>query len=219
MVIEVKQSKSFINPDNKKMLLSCDGGGIRGLIIARCLERIEELEGRPSFFEPKGDLIDGGVGSFNNPCYQATVEALHYLKKHYKEGNTRLLSFGTGKDVNALKPGEARRKTLFFWAPYVIGEGMDEAQDQQTWVVRHEYAAHNRIEFRRYQLAFHPFVMEQLGVSISTALLRKFKLDAVEYIEELDEIARAFASKIDFANTDGFELFEPKPVLNINTYQ
>ena len=38
---------SVINPNNKKMVLSCDGGGIRGIIIARCLEKLERLEGRP----------------------------------------------------------------------------------------------------------------------------------------------------------------------------
>ena len=38
---------SIINPNNKKMVLSCDGGGIRGIIIARCLEKLEHLEGKP----------------------------------------------------------------------------------------------------------------------------------------------------------------------------
>src|SRR5512137_1732359 len=38
---------SVVNPDGKRMILACDGGGLRGIIIARCLERLEEVEGKP----------------------------------------------------------------------------------------------------------------------------------------------------------------------------
>src|SRR3989304_5719405 len=41
--------------------------------------------------------VDGGVGVAGNPCYHAAVEAIHYTTGLYLPGQTRLLSFGTGR--------------------------------------------------------------------------------------------------------------------------
>jgi hypothetical protein len=305
---------SIVNPDNKKMILSCDGGGIRGLIAVRCLEKLEKVEGKPcnrifhlmagtstgaiivaclavgmpankiadlfisegkqifrktpnlwtrlimwkhsktgvmeifkekfgdkvlselpvdilitakdtvrsetmffekktfgnmllreavessmsapTYFKPNGRYVDGGVGSFNNPCYQAAVEAIHYLK--YPKGQTRLLSFGTGTEINNMKDGEAERKNKLGWGFYVIGEGMEDANEQQVRLVRREYVSRGEIEFKRYQISFTQEVLNKLGIPTDIVNPSVFKMDAVEHVKNLDLIARKFADYITF---------------------
>lgn len=326
---------SVINPDNKKMVLSCDGGGIRGIIIVRCLEKLERLEGKPcneifslmagtstgaiiagalangmkasdlvdiylkrgeeifrksphlwtrwlrwkydkagskkifqelfddcvlqdlpvdilicakdtvrgetiffekhktfgnmllreavessmsapTYFRPNGRYIDGGIGSFNNPCYQAAVEAVHYL--NYPKEKIRILSFGCGRDITNLKEGEAEKKKKWGWIDYVIGGGMDDANEQQVGQVRREYAASGAVEFKRYQLSFNHEVFTRIGVPIDQiGNMRKLKMDAVEYIETLDLIAKQFAKCVTFTEKEGLELGE-KPKLVENDY-
>ena len=315
---------SIVNPDNKKMILSCDGGGVRGLIAARCLEKLEGIEGKPcnqifqlmagtstgaiivaclsigipakeiadlylskskqmfmdnpnlwtklfmwkyikkgvkeifrerfkdivlkelpvdilitakdtvrsetmffekkmfgnmllreavessmsapTYFKPNGRYVDGGVGSFNNPCYQAAVEAIVYL--NYPKGQIRLLSFGTARGVNNMKEGEAERKNKLGWAIYAVDEGMEDANEQQVRLVKREYANRREIEFRRYQILFNQEVFNKLGIPIESLVPNIFKTDGVEHIEKLDLIGRKFADYITFKETDGVELGE-----------
>lgn len=319
----------MINPDNKKMILSCDGGGIRGIIAARCLEKLENVEGKPcnqifdlmagtstgaiiaaalaagipakelvnlyitkgkeifiktpnpwtrlwkweyckkgvkkifielfgdkvlkelpvdiiitakdtvrsetmffekkrfgnmllreavessmsapTYFEPNGRYIDGGVGSFNNPCYQAAVEAIHYLG--YPRGQTKLFSFGAGREINNMKEGDAERKNKIGWAVYVIGEGMDDANEQQVGLVRREYVTRGDIDFKRYQLSFTQEVFAGLGVPLDRIKdMSIFKMDAVERVEILDLVARKFAGRITFTEKNGMELGAKSPL-------
>ena len=331
-----QKNMSIVNPENKKMVLSCDGGGIRGIIIARCLEKLEQIEGKrcnelfslmagtstgaiiagalasgikaselvniylnrgeeifkkttslwnrllkwkydkagskkifqelfgtrilqdlpvdilisakdtvrgetiffekrktfgnmllreavessmsaPTYFRPNGRYIDGGIGSFNNPCYQAAVEAVHYLK--YPEDKTIILSFGCGRDINNLRDGEAEKKTKLGWIGYVIGEGMDDANEQQVNLVKREYSARSGLEFRRYQLSFSHDVFAQIGVPMDRIKdMKKFSMDAVKHIEALDLIANQFAKYVKFTEKNGVDLGE-KPKLVENDYK
>lgn len=326
---------SIINPDNKKMVLSCDGGGIRGIIIAKCLEKLEQLENKrcneifslmagtstgaiiagalargmpakelvelylkrgkeifkntpclltrwwkwkyvktgvkdifdqifgdttledlpvdilisakdtvrgetmffekhktfgkmllkeaveasmsaPTYFAPNGRYIDGGVGSFNNPCYQAAVEAVHYL--NYPAQNIRILSFGTGREINNMKEKEAEKKNKIDWIRYVIDEGMGDANEQQVELVRREYQARGDVEFRRYQLSFNSQVFAQIGVPLNMVKDPEiFAMDAVEYVETINVIAEKFVQCINFTEKDGVEL-GAKPRLQISAY-
>lgn len=321
---------SVINPDNKKMLLSCDGGGIRGLIAVRCLEKLERIEGKPcneifqlmagtstgaiivaglamgipasklaelyilkgkeifhktpnlltrwlkwtyskdgvrklfkdtygdkllrelpvdiliiaqdtvecetiyfqkkkfgkmllreavessmsapTYFQPNGSFVDGGIGSFNNPCYQAAVEALHYL--NYPRSQTALVSFGTGRWINSLRDGEAEKKNKIWWIKYVIGEGMDDANDLQVQLVRREYVKRGDLSFKRYQISFTGEALSQIGIQMNSIPdPRAYEMDAVKYTSDLNLIANKFADYITFEEPEGVEL-GTRPSLN-----
>ena len=325
--------QSIVNPDGKKMLLTVDGGGLRGVIATRCLEKLEEIEGRPcneifdfmggtstgaivaaglaaglsaaeltrfyleegprvfqrvplwewirnkfgwqyrkdyirqrlkeqlgdirlgelpvdimitakdtvrgetiffekhtfgrmllrdaveasmsapAYFRPFGRYIDGGVGSFNNVCYQAVVEALHYNSDKYKPGQVRLLSFGTGRGLNNMREGQAERTSVLGWLKYVIGEGMDDANEQQVAITRREYADRGEVEFRRYQITFTHEVLARIGVRPPEGVdITSIGLDDVKMLPFLDEVGRAFAEFIDFSNPEGVELRERVPL-------
>jgi len=59
----------------------------------------------PTYFPVvAGRYVDGGVGSYANPCYLAAYEAPFCLNWDPKE--TTLISLGTGRDPQTLKPGQ-----------------------------------------------------------------------------------------------------------------
>ena len=121
---------------------------------------IEASLSAPTYFPPHGRFIDGGVGVHNNPCYMAAVEALRYSfpddvpaeARRYQPGKISLFSFGTGAESNHMKPGEAMKKWNIGWLDYVIGEGMDQANVQQSYVTQEELdAREGSLSFYRYQ--------------------------------------------------------------------
>ncbi len=175
-------------------------------------EAVESSMSAPTYFPPNGRYVDGGVGTFNNTCYQAAIEAIHYLK--YPAGQIRILSFGTGREISKLKKGEAKKRYKLFWAGYVIGDGMDDANEQQVDFVRREYVSTKEVEFRRYQLSFEEKVFTTLGVPLDKVRdPRVFKMDAVQYLDTLDLVAKKFAEHIDFTKPQGVELGD-KPALS-----
>lgn len=76
-----------------------------------------------------GDMIDGGVGVYNNPIYQACVEAFCYAD--YNPLETSILSIGTGKFYDSKTP-----KGLLGWMEWSINAFMSSPEDQQTEIVQ-----------------------------------------------------------------------------------
>ncbi len=152
----------------------------------------------------EGTWVDGGVGVAGNPCYQAAVEALHYSAGKYVPGQTRLLSFGTGRVPH---PIDADQASILDWGAWVISELMEDSGDWQTYVTWREYELTDRIDFRRYQLDLAEDVFEHLGVTIPPGLEpADLGMDAVEAVDFLFEVGRAFAEQIDYEDPDGFEI-------------
>lgn len=148
--------------------------------------------------------VDGGVGVTGNPCYQATVEALHYTAGAYLPGETRLLTFGTGRSPKGIDAGKAN---LLQWGFWVLDELLEDTGDWQTYVTRREYGWPGRIDFRRYQLDLARDVMEVLGVQVPAGVdISAIAMDAVWAIDLLEAIGRAFADRIDFEDPNGLEL-------------
>jgi predicted acylesterase/phospholipase RssA len=102
----------------------------------------------PTYFPPvDGRYIDGGVGSYANPCYLAAYELTYCLG--WKPEETTLLSFGTGRSPNAMRPGEPERIAAWDWLEPVLDAFLTSASDQQVRLVDTFF---NKLDFRRFQV-------------------------------------------------------------------
>lgn len=102
----------------------------------------------PTYFPAvDGQFIDGGVGSYNNPCYLAAYEVQYSLP--WKPEETTLLSIGTGREKGHIQKGTVDR----FLPPQYIGPLIDAfthcAADQQVDLVTKLFPA---LDFRRFQV-------------------------------------------------------------------
>lgn len=102
----------------------------------------------PTYFPPvEGRFVDGGVGSYANPCYLAAWEIQYYL--NWDPAETTLISLGTGRDPNTLKPGTANRFWAWDWIGPVLGAFLHSAEDQQVHLVKTFF---EKLDFRRFQV-------------------------------------------------------------------
>ncbi len=195
----------------------------------RLRDAIEASVSAPTYFAPHYSFVDGGVGTYNNPCYAAAVEALRYSAgqtsdRVYKAGAVRVLSFGTGAQVNNMEPGEAMTRSNLDWLDYIIGEGMDQANSQQSYICYSE--AHHKefchmeptprvpaVKFFRYQIVLNKETLSNIGVNLppdfDPATLTFDALDD-ELFEILSQIGIGFGRRLseqDFylTNPDGHQ--------------
>ncbi len=166
----------------------------------------------PTYFPPHRAVVrgvehtwvDGGVGVAGNPCYHAAVEAFHYSAGKYRPGETRLLSFGTGRTLHSIDPARAN---LLQWGIWVLHELLEDTGEWQTSITEREYEGGGRLDFRRYQLDLAPDLMDELRVEIPKGRdVTRIGLDAVWAVDLLTEIGQAFAGRIDFNHPDGLVL-------------
>ncbi len=189
----------------------------------RLADAVEASGSAPTYFRPLGRYIDGGIGAFNNPCYQAAREALYYYgRKHgpdkYVDGQVRMLSFGAGRAVNVMEEGEAERKSVLDWAMYVLNEMMDDANDNQVSATYTDYHLTGRLDFRRYQVEMSHEGMDLLGLAFPPdfdfGVLSE--LDNLNALPWWDKIGCALAKRIDFAAPAGLDL-RPRRPLNLDS--
>ncbi len=102
----------------------------------------------PTYFPVvEGRLVDGGVGSYANPCYLAAYEARFCL--HWDPAETTLISLGTGRGVNPIQPGQPDKFRPWNWISPVLGAFLSSAEDQQVHLVETFF---DKLDFRRYQV-------------------------------------------------------------------
>ena len=151
----------------------------------------------PIFLEPFGVWIDGGVGSYGNPCYVATVEATEYFTgllspkyqpkdddAAYRHDNVIHFSFGTGTKSNHIRDEKKVHDMAFHeWLLYVVSESQDESNNDQVRLTESRFSwgnnwyservNHQHVDFRRYQLALDPDTLAKpvadggLGMSLT----------------------------------------------------
>ncbi|GAB4571772.1 MAG: hypothetical protein Kow0077_09390 [Anaerolineae bacterium] len=176
------------------------------------LARVAEASATaPVYFEPLGDAVDGGVGTYGNACYVATVEALEYLgEPGWEDGNIIHVSLGTGLSLQRLERGEARRWMPWQWPLWVVDELLEEATDNNVRLTVRHYG--DRIDFRRYQVSLYDDIVRgELGVAIPPGVVTNdLGMDSAspEAVMVMREIGKHFAAGIDFSLT-GKQLLEP----------
>jgi predicted acylesterase/phospholipase RssA len=102
----------------------------------------------PTYFPAvDGQYVDGGVGSYSNPCYLAAYEARFYL--NWDLAKTTLISLGTGRDPHTLQPGDTACFWAWDWIGPVLGAFLQSADDQQVHLVNTFFEP---LDFRRFQV-------------------------------------------------------------------
>ena len=102
----------------------------------------------PTYFPVvEGRYVDGGVGSYANPCYLAAYELKYVLGWDPRE--TTLISLGTGRSPHMFKSGEASNYWAWEWIEPVLGAFQHSAADQQVHLVDTFF---QDLDFRRFQV-------------------------------------------------------------------
>ncbi len=114
----------------------------------------------PTYFPVvEGRYVDGGVGSYSNPCYLAAYEAYFILR--WDPSETTLISLGTGREPRRFDPGRADRLWAWQWLGPLLGAFLQSADDQQVHLVRTFFS---RLDFRRFQVDLRePIAMDDPG--------------------------------------------------------
>lgn len=113
----------------------------------------------PTYFPPiEGRYVDGGVGSYCNPCYLAAYELAYCLE--WDPAETTLLSLGTGRDPHTRQPGDADRFQAWDWIGPILGAFLQCADDQQVHLVDTFF---EQLDFRRFQIGLRePIAMDDV---------------------------------------------------------
>jgi hypothetical protein len=102
----------------------------------------------PTYFPVvDGQFVDGGLGTFANPCYLAAYEILFVLK--WKLEETTLISLGTGRDPHAIQAGQPERFYTWDWLEPLFDAFLASASDQQVHLVQTLFEG---LDFRRFQV-------------------------------------------------------------------
>ncbi len=114
----------------------------------------------PTYFPiVEGRYVDGGVGSYANPCYLAAYEALFCLEWDLAE--TTLISLGTGREPNSIRPGDADRYFAWQWLAPILTAFGHSADDQQVHLVETFF---DKLDFRRFQVDLRePIDLDDVG--------------------------------------------------------
>lgn len=102
----------------------------------------------PTYFPVvEGRYTDGGVGSFNNPCYLAAYEAKYCLEWLPEE--TTLISLGTGRTPLEVKTNAPLKWRMWDWLDPLLDAFLDSSNDQQVHIVDTFF---KKLDFRRFQV-------------------------------------------------------------------
>jgi len=139
----------------------------------------------PTFFPPYGSFVDGGVGVYGNPVYQAALEAVYY----YKWKKVEVFSVGTGVFNNSICKNRILNMNIFDWVRYIIGEALQDANEQQTAIV----SSMADVKLRRYNIDFKK--LYKAGKIDSNI---KISMDAADKVPYLIELGREIVKESTF---------------------
>jgi len=134
----VKNKTLFIKPFNKS----------KGYDQWTVVKAVLASSSVPSYFPPvENRYVDGGVGSYHNPCYIAAYEAQFVLG--WDPAETTLISLGTGREPHSLEPEQIKRFWPWHWISPVLGAFQQSSDDQQVHLVENFF---KELDFRRFQV-------------------------------------------------------------------
>lgn len=108
----------------------------------------------PTYFPVvEGRYVDGGVGSYANPCYIAAYEAQFCLE--WDPNETTLISLGTGRSPHRFDPYEANRMAAWKWLDPILGAFLQSADDQQVHLVSTFF---RQLDFRRFNVEMNEVI-------------------------------------------------------------
>lgn len=149
----------------------------------------------PTYFPVvEGRYVDGGVGSYANPCYLAAYEAAFCLG--WDPTETTLISLGTGRDPARIAPGQASRFRAWTWLGPLLGAFLHSADHQQVHLVNTFFP---QLDFRRFQVDLKdPIAMDKasaipLLTEYGDVLAQKILRDETDWAMDI-RAARATAS-------------------------
>jgi hypothetical protein len=113
----------------------------------------------PTYFPVvDGRYVDGGVGSYTNPCYLAAYEAYYCLG--WDPAETTLISLGTGRGPRYFENGNLL--WTWEWVTPVLDAFSQSADDQQVHLVENFFPA---LDFRRFQVNLaQPIAMDDVSM-------------------------------------------------------
>lgn len=144
----LKNTTRFIKPWNKP-----DKRGDEDFTRWKVVDAVLASSAAPTYLpRVHKHYIDGGVGSYNNPCYLAAYEIYVYLQCawKWKPEDTTLISLGTGEDPPSFTAkDENKRLGIKKLAESIFGAFMQSAAKQQVFLVNSFFQA---LDFRRFQV-------------------------------------------------------------------
>ena len=102
----------------------------------------------PTYFPlVDGRYVDGGIGSYSNPCFLAAYELTFCLG--WKPEETTLISLGTGRVLETANSGNPASYRPWNWLDPVLDAFISSASDQQVRTVETFF---KKLDFRRFQV-------------------------------------------------------------------
>jgi len=114
----------------------------------RVIDAVQASAAAPTYFSIlNGRYTDGGVGSYNNPCFLAAYEI--QLCLDWKPEETTLISLGTGRSMKHMEVGQASKFRPLQWLSPLLDAFGRSADDQQVHIVDTFF---KELDFRRFQV-------------------------------------------------------------------
>lgn len=136
----------------------------------------------PTYFPVvDGRFIDGGIGSYNNPCYLAAYEIKYCLK--WKLEETTLISLGTGRPPDEIEEGQASKFTPIQWIGHLLDAFSNSADDQQVHLVDTFF---KKLDFRRFQVDLEAVIGLDQPETIPELIKYGEKMGAMLLNDEVD---------------------------------
>ena len=161
----------------------------------------------PIYFPPiDGNLIDGGVGAFNNPSLVLVTEAMTYLGEEYgyTDGNVILLSLGSGHQNNDIKDGDAAYLNPLSWLKYLVTAQHGDANKLQTYAAQLAYK--DRVDMRRYNPSLSVSNLLEIGIAYNDAVEALPKINLATSDEKtlnfMEQVGRAYANMLNWNKSD-----------------